>query len=208
MIKKSCDEVAVISSPFLGLAGLQQAVWNAIRFNSEEKYTVLGVSRELAESITNENLLPLLLKKGIEIRHFSWTNANPLKRSAFIQWVPQYPNNSNLLLAGDSKISFHDIKSVNFLTQIEYNDFLFHPNVEKKRISAELLQFFSEKSLGSIDLKWPHNPPSLHRAKRKVIDDLFDLSDEISCFCVVEGLHLDDRLVGIMEVETREKCSK
>jgi len=208
MIEKSCDEVAVISSPFLGLAGLQQAVWNAIRFNTEKRYTVLGVSREIAESITNENLLPLLLRKGIEIRFFSWANANPLKRSAFIKWVPQYPQNANLLLAGDAKISFHDIKSVNFLTQNEYNDFLFHPNAEKKRISAELLQFFSEKSLGSVDLKWSHNPVSLHRAKRKVIDDSFNLSDGISCFCVEEDLHLSNKLVRIMEVELGEKCCK
>jgi len=177
MIKKSYNEVAVISSPLLGLAGLQQAVWNAIRFKSEGKYTVLGVSIELAQSITNENLLPLLLRKGIEIRHFSWTNANQLKRSAFSHWVSQYPNNSNLLLPDDGKIAFHDIKSVKFLTQNEYNDFLFHPNVEKRQISAELLKFFSEKSLCSIDLKWPHTNPSIHRVKRKVIDDSFNLSD-------------------------------
>jgi hypothetical protein len=70
------------------------------------------------------------------------------------------------------------------------------------------LKFFSEKSLCSVDLKWPHTNPSFHRAKRKVIDDSFNLSDEINCFCVEEDLHINDKLLGIMDVEMGEKCGK
>lgn len=206
MTDQLCDEVAVISTPLLGKAGLQQAVWRAIFYTSEYDHVVLGVEAEISRSIKNKKLLIEVASRGVEIRFFTWKNASTLKDRRLSKWISEFPYDSNLLLADDSKVAFHDISKIDFVTDIAFNDHLFHYNVHKVERIPDLADFFLKESANSNELKWPSAAESVHRLKKQLIDDSHKSNEKQDCYCLEAKIHLDESLLQIMQKEMGTKC--